>query len=90
MVVAIEAVAALHARGERLPFAVEVIAFGDEEGVRFPVTLPGARAVAGILDPGALDGEDGDRISVREALQRFCCNPFEIPKGPRRRGGAPG
>ena len=42
-IAAIEAVAALHARGERLPFAIEVIAFGDEEGVRFPASSP-ARA----------------------------------------------
>ena len=39
VVAAIEAVAALHAAGERLPFAIEVIAFGDEEGVRFPSKL---------------------------------------------------
>ncbi len=90
VVLAIEAVAALHARGERLPFAVEVIAFGDEEGVRFPVTLTGSRAVAGILGPAALDAEDADRISVREALQRFGCNPSGIPKVPRRRESALG
>lgn len=85
VVVAIEAVAALHARGERLPFAVEVIAFGDEEGVRFPVTLTGSRAVAGILDPAALDAEDAEGISVREALRRFGCDPAAIPRVARRR-----
>ncbi len=85
VVAAIHAVAALHAAGERLPFAIEVIAFGDEEGVRFPVTLTGSRAIAGTLDAAALDAEDADRISVREALQRFGCNPFEIPCVPRRR-----
>jgi allantoate deiminase len=83
VVVGIQAVAELHARGERLPFAIEVIAFGDEEGVRFPATLTGSRAVAGVLDPSALDVEDEDRISVREALQNFGCNPFDIPKVPR-------
>ena len=55
VVAAISAVAALHRRFERLPFAVEVLAFGDEEGVRFPVTLNGSRAVAGTFDPAALD-----------------------------------
>ena len=39
-------------RGERLPYAIEVLAFGDEEGVRFPVTLTGSRAVAGTLRSG--------------------------------------
>jgi allantoate deiminase len=80
VVAAIQAVAALHESGERLPFAVEIIAFGDEEGVRFPATLTGSRAVAGTLDPGALDAEDVDGISVRQALHRFGCNPAEIPR----------
>lgn len=85
VVAAIQAVAELHAQGVRLPYAIEVLAFGDEEGVRFPVTLTGSRAVAGTLDPAALDAEDDAGISVREALQRFGCNPFEIPSVPRRK-----
>ncbi len=85
VVAAIQAVTELRAAGERLPFAIEVIAFGDEEGVRFPVTLTGSRALAGTLDVAALDAEDADRISVREALQQFGCNPFEIPSVPRRK-----
>jgi allantoate deiminase len=82
---AIAAVAELNRLGERRPFAIEVLAFGDEEGVRFPVTLSGARAIAGTLEPHALDAEDVDRVSVREALQHFGCNPFEIPDIPRRK-----
>ena len=62
-----------------------MLGFGDEEGVRFPVTLTGSRAVAGTLDPAALDAEDADRVSVREALQQFGCNPFQIPDIPRRK-----
>jgi allantoate deiminase len=85
VIVGIETVAQLHADGERLPFAIEVLAFGDEEGVRFPVTLTGSRTVAGVLDPAALDVEDEDHVSVREALQRFGCNPFDIPNVPRKR-----
>ena len=85
VVAAIEAVAALSARGERLPFAIEVLAFGDEEGVRFPVTLTGSRAVAGILDPAALDAEDGEGISLRQALRGFGCDPSALPGVARRR-----
>jgi allantoate deiminase len=85
VIAAIQAVAELHRRGERLPYAIEVLAFGDEEGVRFPVTLTGSRAVAGTLDPAALDAEDAGRVSVREALQQFGCNPFHIPDVPRRK-----
>ena len=82
---AIAAVAELDRASERLPFAIEVIAFGEEEGVRFPVALTGSRAVAGTLDPAALDAEDRDGISVRQALQHFGCNPFDIPAVPRQR-----
>src|SRR5512134_1117214 len=35
VVTAIECVDALRRAGERLPFAIEVLGFGDEEGVRF-------------------------------------------------------
>ncbi len=62
----IEAVAAL--QGRRLPFAIEVIAFGDEEGSRFPAAMLTSRAVAGALDASALDMVDAHGVSVAEAL----------------------
>ncbi|MDF1584869.1 allantoate amidohydrolase [Marinimicrococcus flavescens] len=71
----IEVVDALRRAGELLPVAVEVIAFGDEEGVRFPTTLTGSRAVAGTLDPGVLDVRDGDGTSVRDALLAVGADP---------------
>jgi allantoate deiminase len=67
----IECVAALHADGRRLPFAIEVIGFGDEEGSRFPAAMLGSRAVAGTLAPGAADMADAAGISVDAALQEF-------------------
>ncbi|MGH7100776.1 MAG: allantoate amidohydrolase [Acetobacteraceae bacterium] len=82
---AIQAVAELNAAGIRLPFAIEVIAFGEEEGVRFPVALTTSRAIAGTLDAAALDAADDAGISVRQALQQFGCNPFEVPGVPRRK-----
>jgi allantoate deiminase len=85
VIAALAAVAELHGRGERLPYAIEVLAFGDEEGVRFPVTLTGSRAVAGTLDPAALDARDADGISVREALQQFGCDPADASTVARRR-----
>ena len=84
VLVAIEAVAALHAAGRRLPFALEVLAFGDEEGVRFPVTLTGSRAVAGGFDPSALESRDAEGVSLREALHRFGADPAAIPALARR------
>ena len=54
---AIACVRDLHARGKRLPFTFEVVAFGDEEGVRFGVTLIGSKAMGGSFDPALLDSE---------------------------------
>jgi allantoate deiminase len=65
---AIECVRALNGAGRRLPFAVEVVGFCDEEGVRFGATLLGSRAVAGTFDPVALDSRDRNGVSMREAL----------------------
>jgi len=67
----IECVAALHAEGRRLPFAIEVIGFGDEEGSRFPAAMLGSRAVAGTLPPGAADMADAQGIGVDAALREF-------------------
>ena len=67
----IELVAALSAAGERLPFAIEVIAFGDEEGSRFPASMLCSRAVAGTLDPVALDVTDKAGVTIAEARAGF-------------------
>ncbi|CAN5582076.1 allantoate amidohydrolase [soil metagenome] len=67
----IELVASLAAAGTRLPFAIEVIGFGDEEGSRFPAAMLTSRAVAGTLDIAALDGADVNGVSVTEALAAY-------------------
>lgn len=51
----VECVDALHRSGRRLPFPVEVYAFGDEEGSRFPAAMLTSRAVAGTLRLEQLD-----------------------------------
>lgn len=61
---------ALHQRGERLDFALEVLAFGDEENVRFPANLTSSRALAGTLEERALDARDQNGISIRDALHQ--------------------
>jgi allantoate deiminase len=71
VVSAIECVAQLHRDQQRLPFAVEVIGFGDEEGVRFGSTLLGSRAVAGTLDHAVLAACDSAGITIRDALRAF-------------------
>jgi allantoate deiminase len=67
-----------HRRGIRFPFAIELIAFGDEEGVRFASTLSGSRALAGRVDPAILNERDSDGITRREALVAFGCDPDAI------------
>jgi allantoate deiminase len=62
----IEAVAALG--GRRLPFAIEVYAFGDEEGSRFPAAMLTSRAVAGTLDGTELDVADTEGVTLAQAL----------------------
>jgi allantoate deiminase len=85
VVAAIECVASLHARGVRLPFAVEVVGFADEEGVRFNATLLGSRAVAGTFKPESLAATDRDGVTMAQALERFGLNPAAIPRAARRR-----
>lgn len=79
-------VEALHRSGTRLPFAVEVLAFGDEEGVRFPGTLRGSAAVAGTLTDAQLDLADADGVTVRQALREVGCDPDAFRTAARRRG----
>jgi allantoate deiminase len=85
LITAISCVADLNRRGKRLPFAVEVTGFADEEGVRFASTLLGSRAVAGTFDESVLQVRDADGISMREALQKFGLDPDHIGAAARAR-----
>ncbi|AMY69491.1 M20 family metallo-hydrolase [Frigidibacter mobilis] len=69
----------LNRDGVKLPFAVEVLAFADEEGVRFPTALMGPRALAGTFDMAALDLRDRDGITLRRAMEDFGLKPDALP-----------
>ena len=71
----IECVAALQAYGRRLPFAIEVVAFGDEEGSRFPAAMLTSRALAGGFDPATLDLADPEGVTIAEAMTSFGLDP---------------
>lgn len=71
----IAAVKALHQAGKRLPYTLEIVGFGDEEGVRFGVTLIGSKAMAGNFDPAWLDKRDADGVSLRDAITAFGGDP---------------
>jgi allantoate deiminase len=85
LITAICCVADLHKGGRRLPFAVEVIGFADEEGVRFASTLLGSRAVAGTFDESLLGTKDAAGISMRDALSQFGLDPDHIGAAARAR-----
>jgi len=86
VVSAIESVHALNAAGRQLPFAIEVVGFADEEGVRFNATLIGSRAVAGAFRQETLNAVDKDGVSLREALRGFGLDPERIREAAHRRG----
>ena len=69
ILVPIAAVRELHRRRRRLPFALEVVGFAEEEGQRFPVAFLGSSALAGGFDPSWLDLVDGDGTTLRAAMQ---------------------
>jgi allantoate deiminase len=78
LITAISCVGDLHRRGLRLPFAIEVTGFADEEGVRFASTLLGSRAIAGTFDESALNAKDASGITMRQALILFGLDPDHI------------
>jgi allantoate deiminase len=64
---------------KRFPFAIEVVGFSDEEGVRFDAPFLGSRALAGIFDTALLDRTDRKGRSLREAIRQFGLDPGRIP-----------
>ncbi|MBR0791578.1 allantoate amidohydrolase [Bradyrhizobium manausense] len=85
VITAIACVAELNRRGKRLQFAIEVVAFADEEGVRFASTLLGSRALAGTFDESVLGTRDRDGVSMRDALVTFGLDPDRIGTAARLR-----
>ena len=78
-------VRALHERGERLPYHLDVVGFAEEEGVRFRSTFLGSGALTGSFDLGKLDTLDDEGVSMRQALLDAGHDPAAIPSIARRR-----
>src|SRR5260370_36183026 len=66
-------------RGELLPFAIEVIGFSEEEGVRFSKPFLGSLALVGKLDAETLARTDRNGISVRQAIETYGLAPAQLP-----------
>lgn len=86
VMVALACIERLHQRGEHLPFAIEVLGFADEEGLRYHTAYIGSRAVAGIFDVSTLELRDKDGISLADAIRQFGGNPDpDVLRTPRWR-----
>lgn len=72
-------------QGVELPFALEVVAFSDEEGTRFGNALLGSRALAGTWDDAWWELEDGDGLTLADAFVDFGLDPARLPGAFRRR-----
>jgi allantoate deiminase len=71
-----------------LPFGIDVLAFGDEEGSRFSATLASSSACAGVFDRGTLALADRQGITIADALKAYGKNPAEIPAAAYKAGEA--
>ncbi|HUL95735.1 MAG TPA: allantoate amidohydrolase [Usitatibacter sp.] len=83
ILVPLACVAKLHAAGERLPVALEVAAFSDEEGARFQTSFLASRALvrgAASLD-GLLDRRDADGVTLGEAMRAAGLDPAAADAG---------
>lgn len=83
ILVALEAAAAL-AQSQPLPLSVEVVAFSEEEGVRFGFPFIGSKGFLGKLPSELLDRTDAEGVSVRQALLRMSCDATTAGRGPWR------
>jgi allantoate deiminase len=64
----------------RLPFAIELVGFSEEEGVRFATPFIGSRALVGTLDEQFLNCQDRNGTSIRTAIKDFGLDPEQIPR----------
>lgn len=70
----------LKRQNRRLPNAIEVVGFAEEEGQRYKATFLGSGALIGHFDNNWLDQKDADGITMREAMQHAGLKLEDIPK----------
>jgi allantoate deiminase len=75
VLVALACVEHLHAQGRRLPFAIEILGFADEEGLRYHTTYLGSQAVTGTFDVSTLQFVDDDGIKMSDAILQYGGQP---------------
>jgi hydantoinase/carbamoylase family amidase len=88
ILVAVEAIERLRIARGRAPFPIDVLAFADEEGLRFQTTYLGSCALAGTFDPAFLNLADPDGVTLGEAMAVFGGNPDGLKSIALRPGDA--
>jgi allantoate deiminase len=86
VLVALACVKYLDDREERLPFAIEVVGFADEEGLRYGTTFLGSSVYAGAFERELLSLRDGDGVSMAEAVRTFGGDPDKLAADGRGTG----
>jgi allantoate deiminase len=83
VLVALACVDRLHRAGERLPFALELVGFSDEEGLRFGTTYFASSVFAGRFDPALLELRDEQDVTLADAVRAFGGDPFALARSGR-------
>jgi len=71
--------------GRKLPFGIDVLAFGDEEGSRFSPTLSSSLACAGVFKPENLAIADSSGTTLGQALRAYGKNPDDYASAAYKR-----
>jgi allantoate deiminase len=85
VLVAIGCLEQLRDQGRPLPYSVEVLAFADEEGVRFGTGYLGSSVVAGCFDTADLERRDSDSVTLADAVRAFGGDPDGVARAGRER-----
>jgi allantoate deiminase len=70
-------------RERRLPFALEVVGFADEEGVRYGTAFLGSAVMAGRFEDAWLRRVDGDGVALTDAVRGWGGDPDALASGRR-------
>lgn len=81
---ALACVESLKENNIQIPYAIEIIGFADEEGVRYQSTYLGSRALTGDLDATVLSRTDDLGITMTDALKQFGTDARDIVKAARK------
>jgi beta-ureidopropionase / N-carbamoyl-L-amino-acid hydrolase len=79
IVLPIAVAGSLRRAGVTLPYTLEIIAFSEEEGVRFKSPFLGSRAIAGRFDPSCLDSVDASGATLCEIIRASGHDVAAIP-----------